>query len=316
MLAAATVTTMAEDAADHAAAPEGRPMTTPRPPRPRVARRRTVVRALALVTIAIAGCSTDPVAAPTSDAATTDEAPTDPSSPVATTDPAGTAVFCDALLEFDTISPPGGASGPTAEQMQAYASEIGPLVAAMEESAPTAATAAVTTMAAGVERAATGDAGVGEDADLSAAVETIEDTARTVCGFPELEVTAVDFSFDAPARIPAGPHSLRLVNTGEAPHLMLLVGAPEDDSDDVSFVTSYLGAMGQADETGDAGGIAEFVNVEGNAPFADPGGSATVTGSLEPGTYILFCPLPMDFSDPESAAHFQSGMIDRVVVEG
>jgi len=61
--------------------------------------------------------------------------------------------------------------------------------------------------------------------------------------------------------------------------------------------------------------MAEFVNVEGNAPFADPGGSATVTGTLEPGAYILFCPLPMDFSDPESTGHYESGMIGRLVVE-
>lgn len=140
--------------------------------------------------------------------------------------------------------------------------------------------AVVMTAAAGAAACGSADA---QDAEKSAAVA------------PQMvTVTARDFSFEAPAEIPAGPTTFQMVNAGQALHHVQLVKLEEGKT-----VDDLLAAM-------KAGGPppAWARNVGGpNAP--DPGATSNATVVLEPGNYAMLC-----FVDiPGGVPHVMRGMV-------
>ena len=192
------------------------------------------------------------------------------------------------------------------------------MVDSMIADAPADAVDAVGTLDDAVARAADGDLSVNDDPILETALATIEQSVRDHCDVAIVDVVGADYSFEVPDTIPAGPASLRMINEGEQFHVFLLLKAPPDVNDDVEFLTRFLNVVSAIDAGGDPKAFEEFApyDVEGNPPAAGPGGTGTAVKVLEPGEYIYFCPIPLDFTDPDSETHFHAGMHGRFTVEG
>ena len=107
-------------------------------------------------------------------------------------------------------------------------------------------------------------------------------------------VTAKDFAFDAPARIPAGAVTLQLQNQGKEVHQAMLVklenGKTEKD---------LLAAMKQH------GPPPPWMKWVGGPNAAAPGGQVNATSILEPGQYAYLCIIP----SPDGVPHLAKGMV-------
>ncbi len=268
-----------------------------------------------MLLIAVTGCGSDDTTSAADDASTAATATTTTTTTTTATTPTpASSGFCEAVVDFDAISSPGGPEEPTADDMRAFAEQIRPLVDTMIGSAPAGASAAVDTLDDAVNRAAEGDLSVSDDPDLDVALAGIEQAVRDHCDVAIVDVVGADYSFEAPDVVPAGPVSFRLINEGEQLHVLLLLKAPPDVTDDVEFLDRFLGAA----NSGDPDAFVEFepYDVEGNPLVAGPGGAGTAVKMLEPGEYLYFCPIPLDFTDPASQTHVHVGMHGRFTVEG
>jgi plastocyanin len=117
---------------------------------------------------------------------------------------------------------------------------------------------------------------------------------------PAVTIETSDFSFTAPATIPAGYVDVTMKNVGQEGHQVQFVklnGVSEAD-----FTTA-------ASNT-DIGALADAVFV-GGPNGADPGGSATATVKLDPGSYEIVCFIP----GSDGKAHAAHGMIGKVEVK-
>lgn len=115
----------------------------------------------------------------------------------------------------------------------------------------------------------------------------------------EITVTATEYAFDAPARVPAGYVKLRLVNRGrEAHHVQLIRIAPGKTLED------FQRAM-QAE-----GPPPPWVTMVGGPGAADPGREANATTYMPAGQYVLLCFVPA----PDGKPHVMHGMIRPLTV--
>jgi hypothetical protein len=115
-----------------------------------------------------------------------------------------------------------------------------------------------------------------------------------------LTVTAADYSFDAPAEIPAGLTTIRLVNNGPSPHHVQLVRLA-----DGKRLEDFLGAL-----KGEA--FPEWATLAGGPAPPEVGKVSTEIQVLEPGTYALVCFIPT----PEGPPHVMKGMSRELRVTG
>ena len=116
---------------------------------------------------------------------------------------------------------------------------------------------------------------------------------------PSVTVTATDFAFEAPDRMPAGAVTVRLVNHGQVVHHAQLVRIEGDHT-----LEELLAAEA-------AGDFPEWAVWEGGPSVVTPGGEATVTLDLEPGTHYWLC-----FIEASGKTHSDLGMVHSVTVEG
>lgn len=115
----------------------------------------------------------------------------------------------------------------------------------------------------------------------------------------EVVVTAHDFSFDAPDRMPAGAVTIRFENQGQELHHAQLVRLEDGKTmDDLMAAEASGGDMSFAVWVGGPGVVAS-------------GGKASVTLQLEPGNYLWLC-----FVETSGAPHLAMGMSHPVTVEG
>jgi uncharacterized cupredoxin-like copper-binding protein len=115
---------------------------------------------------------------------------------------------------------------------------------------------------------------------------------------PKVTIEAADFSFKAPATMPAGYVDVTLKNTGKEGHQVQFVKLGNGVTMD-AFVAA-------ASKT-DIGALSSSVFV-GGPNGADPGQSVTATVKLEPGTYALACFIPGSDGQPH-AAHGMTGTV-------
>lgn len=112
-------------------------------------------------------------------------------------------------------------------------------------------------------------------------------------------VTAKDFSFEAPASIPAGLTTFVLVNKGtELHHLTILKLGQGHTFADLQAALKQPGPL------------PVWVTEEGGPNAAIPGGSVSATLNLEAGQYALICVIP----SPDGTPHFAKGMIKSLEV--
>lgn len=132
------------------------------------------------------------------------------------------------------------------------------------------------------------------------------------CGEPEDERDSLAVDEDAamdttPAGTPAPP-SVDVITEDQRRQVAvrLVEWAVEISSDtvpagEITFQVMNSGTMNHAFEV-------EGQGVEEETPIVQPGGTATLTVSLEPGTYELYCPVQDEYD------HKQQGMTNTLVV--
>ena len=133
-----------------------------------------------------------------------------------------------------------------------------------------------------------------------AAAAGAPDTAATASAAPSaVTVVTTDFSFDAPAELPAGLTTFRLVNRGPQIHHVQLVKLGEGKTMD-----DFMAAL-------KAGGPPpKWISMEGGPNPAELGDTAITTVTLEPGNYAMICFVP----GPDGIPHVAKGMARPLTV--
>ncbi|HEY7612571.1 MAG TPA: hypothetical protein VH764_06245 [Gemmatimonadales bacterium] len=112
-------------------------------------------------------------------------------------------------------------------------------------------------------------------------------------------VITTNYSFDAPAELPAGLTTFHLVNKGPSIHHLQLVKLGEGKTAD-----DFAAAM-------KAGGPPpKWISMEGGPNPSEVGDTSTTTVALQPGNYLMLCFVP----DPDGVPHVAKGMVRPLTV--
>jgi hypothetical protein len=134
---------------------------------------------------------------------------------------------------------------------------------------------------------------------------TVADSEGEGAAPPEadVEVGLVDFAFNVPIAVAAGPQLWHIQNVGDQPHEMIV--APLDDAMTAGeFNQALLGSLaGEAGEMGAGPQPVIFL-------FMSPGEQAWITYDLEPGTYAVVCGFP----DMLGSGHVHSELGMRQII--
>lgn len=115
-----------------------------------------------------------------------------------------------------------------------------------------------------------------------------------------VDIVAVDYAFEGPSTVAAGPTSFVLRNDGDEAHFLLV--AQIADGHTMEEALSYEGDPAEA-------GLITGVEVESD--LAAPGGDEEVANlDLEPGTYAMLCFIPAADGTP----HAFMGMASELIV--
>ncbi len=115
---------------------------------------------------------------------------------------------------------------------------------------------------------------------------------------PVVVITAREYAFNAPDSIAAGPTTIRLVSRGREQHFVWI--ARLENSHTLADFEQTLGTPGTPHWITQIGGVGTI----------EPGGSASTTIDLAPGSYVLEC----DMEDSKGTPHMMEGMIRELVV--
>lgn len=295
--------------------------------------RRPIAATAALASaLFLAGCASD------------DDPIATPSEPVVSATPSSSATvegLCESILALDTAAltlpngdeeeaPEAEASASPSSTSTSSAAEgegeedaappltgaalaeakatLEPLLDDLEDNKVDAVAGFLSTM---VEKArgaiSTGDFSVFESEEWAAADAQVDKFLLAECGYNDLAVTAADYEFTGvPTTAKAGPTGITLTNDGEEPHVVILLRI----NDDSKLSGEEVLALGEEE----ALKVAKIIGES----FAPPGATGTAFFDLEPGRYVVFCPIPVhkpgtEF-DPESPPHFLEGMLEEMVV--
>lgn len=125
--------------------------------------------------------------------------------------------------------------------------------------------------------------------------------AQTPAPAPTLvSVTTTDYAFAAPATIPAGLTTIRLVNQGKEMHHVQVVRL--DDGHTMEELMQAAGAHGP---------IPGWVHFVGGPNVPGPGSFTEATMDLKPGSYALVCFIP----SPDGVPHLMKGMVKPLTVQ-
>ncbi|MDX1674877.1 MAG: hypothetical protein R3314_08795 [Longimicrobiales bacterium] len=125
---------------------------------------------------------------------------------------------------------------------------------------------------------------------------------------PEYTVRATDYAFEAPAEVPAGPATFRLVNEGSELHHAVLVRLGDGHTADElkeHLVAQDVRAPGQPE-------LPTWATLLGGPNATRPGGGeAVATVPLRPGSYAWICVV---HSPKDGVPHYEQGMIEGMEV--
>lgn len=125
-------------------------------------------------------------------------------------------------------------------------------------------------------------------------------TAAASTAPPVVTITASDYAFDAPAQIPAGRTTFRIVSTGKELHHATLIRLDAGHTAE-EFAVAIRKPGPPPSWASPVGGP--------NAPVPD-GGTAEVTEVLTPGAYVIACFIP----SPDGVLHIAKGMMRALTV--
>ena len=291
---------------------------------------RLLLAALAAAGLTVAGCGSDgnaasTTAAPTTSAAAaatttaaaattaapaTSKAPTTTkatTSTAAATTPAGSTPaagaasddYCDAAMAINTA---GTAAGDPDEDPAAFAKQLlGPAKAAAAL-APAEIAAAYATAIPAMQAAIDGDSSKFGDIDQAGA--QIDEFNAANCPWTKVPVTMADYHFvGLPETLKAGDYTFELDNTGTESHLLLIITKKPGVTE--SFEELLASPEGESKvDTVVAG-------------FAPPGGQAKTSGHLDPGDYLVLCPISVGSTGQTEGTgppHFTMGMQQALTV--
>ena len=145
-----------------------------------------------------------------------------------------------------------------------------------------------------------GDAGR-DAADSAAADSAAPAAASTADPAGVVTVTATDFAFEAPAEVPAGLTTFRLVNRGPSLHHIQLIRL-----DSGKTVADFEAALKKG------GPPPRWVVMAGGPNPPEVGQTTSATVPLQPGTYVMLCFVP----DADGTPHVMKGMMKAFTVTG
>lgn len=138
----------------------------------------------------------------------------------------------------------------------------------------------------------------GRDSALNQAVAS--DSADSAApGANVVTVTATNYSFDAPAEIPAGLTTIHLVTSGPEMHHATFIRLEDGKSFD-----DFKQAMQKG------GPPPSWAVMAGGPNPPRPGGTTDETQLLEPGSYVIICVIP----GPDGVPHIAKGMMRPITV--
>ena len=143
------------------------------------------------------------------------------------------------------------------------------------------------------EAPSTTDTGAAAAASTAAAPQTAPNVVHIV---------AKDYSFDAPATIPAGLTTLHLMDQGKEAHQAQLIKLTEGKTYE-DFMTAFKAMKPNTPPP-------SWVVFDGGPNAAAPGGTAESTQTLEAGNYALVCFIPA----ADGVPHIMKGMARGLVV--
>lgn len=211
-----------------------------------------------------------------------------------------TEAFCSTMLEFDAVPPPSGDGDapPAAADVTAYGEQVQPLLQTIADSAPESAGDAAAGLVDASGTLVQGDPAPFDDPAVMEQLGTVEQAVADECGFTEIALTGVDFSFEgAPDSSPAGPTSIVLTNgsTEGRPHVVLVMRSPDGAPVGVdAFLADPDAAFASMQVVGAASAMA--------------GTTGGVTLDLPAGDYLLVCPVG------SQTPHYAMGMITAMTV--
>jgi hypothetical protein len=262
-------------------------------------RRHLAVAVLAVSAFALAACGDDD----NDVASATTTAPFSSKAHVATTAaPAGAAelaAYCDAEVAVEMTA---AAQGDPDADPKAFA-------AALVEPAKAAAAKAPADVAEVYKAQLEALQGAVTSGDLSALGDgpnpDIAAFDKANCDWTKVAVHAEDYHFmGLPDTMKAGTYDFELTNAGKEFHVLVIA-------------TRKPGVTDTFDELlEDPDGESKTITVGANG--AEPGGSASIVTKLEPGEYIVLCPIPQgttpDVPLGSGAPHFTLGMRQLLTV--
>jgi uncharacterized cupredoxin-like copper-binding protein len=137
---------------------------------------------------------------------------------------------------------------------------------------------------------------------VTGAPTTEAETTTTTAPAPhegDIEVVARDFAFeDLPARVVAGPHTVRFDNQGTETHELFVFRNPD------GLTLEEIAELGPE-------GAPQAVELAGLV-IVEPGKADEVEVDLAPGDYEVACFIP---TPTDGRAHFEHGMHARFTVE-
>jgi hypothetical protein len=246
-------------------------------------RRRAGLAVVAVVTLALIGAACggddDDTAADNTAANAADE--TTETTAAASGE---TAAFCDARIGLEQAF--------NAEQPDVQA--VDGLLEDMQAAAPADLATRVEGLSTVLTTAAESGADPTEDPAFAENVQPIDEFALGECGYDEVDVTAVDYSFEGlPATLDAGTVGFKLTNEGAEPHVIVVFKINDGDSTTLEQLLEL-----PEDQVMQHASFAA-------AASAGPGSWGASFAELEPGRYAAFCPIPMGGDGPP---HFMQGM--------
>ena len=126
-------------------------------------------------------------------------------------------------------------------------------------------------------------------------------SASAGAGAGELAIVAREFSYEAPATIPAGPVRITLTNQGKEEHMAQIAKLADGTSLD-----QLLAALMQ----NDFAAAFKMMTLVGGPTAVLPGKEQEVAAVLDPGNYALLCFV----SSPDGIPHLAKGMVAQLKV--
>ncbi len=135
--------------------------------------------------------------------------------------------------------------------------------------------------------------------DKPPAAEPETPAAAAAAAPSAVTVIASDYSFDAPAEVPAGLTTFKLVNRGPSIHHVQLVKLNEGKTMDDLMAALKAG-----------GPPPKWATMEGGPNPPEIGDTSTTVVALEPGNYAMLCFVP----GPDGVPHVAKGMVRPLTV--